>query len=366
MFFQPSRYMEAIKAMDFSDVECNLAFSGIVCPFSLAELGVTAKVLEAEDFHSYGHPDLKDEIADRYGVSPDQVLIPGGGSSLCNFLFAAALLGLGDCALVEFPTYEPLRATIASTGAEIIPLPRPAERDFDLDLDEISAMMKPPVKLVVLSRLHNPSGRDIPLDILLQLGKKAEEIGAYILVDEVYLDFLPEEGRKPAATAHPHLLSTASLTKVYGLGDLRVGWGIGPSDLVWHCWRINNVLGVHPPAIPDQIALELLRNGGLERIGAWARRRSKENLPPVEQFIADHPHLDWVEPDGGIFAFVRMKKTDNSDPFISHLREKFRTAVMPGGEFGLLDGFRLGFGCSLQELKEGLHRMDLALSEWSH
>lgn len=363
MFFRPTHYMEAVKAMDFSDVECNLVFSGIHCPFTLAELGITARILEAEAFHAYGNSDLKDVIAGRYGVNPDQVLIPGGGSSMCNFLLAAALLGPGDRALVEFPTYEPLEATIASTGAEIVPLNRPFERGFDLDFDEFSELMRPPVKLVVLCRLHNPSGRDVPIEMLERMAEKAEEIGAYVLVDEVYLDFIPEDIRKPAVALHPRLLTTASLTKVYGLGELRLGWGIGPADLVWSCWRINNVLGVHPPSIPDRIALELFRNGGLERIEAWSRRRSRENLAIVEPFINEHKNLDWVMPDGGITAYVHLAGCESADPFIALLRKKFRTAVISGREFDLPQGFRLGFGCEAKELREGLRRIGLALSE---
>lgn len=363
MFFKPTHYLEAVKAMNFSNVECNLAFSGIECPYTLAELGVTLSHLDGKEPHSYGNPELKEAIAAKYGVTGDQVLIPGGGTSLCNFLFAASLLGPGDRALVEFPTYEPLLATIASTGAEIVPLPRPLERKFDLDFDEFNDLMRPPVKLVVICRLHNPSGRDVPAEFLVRMTDKAEEIGAYVLVDEVYLDFLPEEGRRPAAVIHPRLLTTSSLTKVYGLGDLRLGWGIGPKEIVWSCWRINNVLGGVPAGIPERAALELYRNGGLDRIGAWARRRSRENLMLVEEFIRERSDLDWVKPDGGITAYVQRKSGESSDGFIRSLRNKFRTAVMPGSEFGLPHGFRLGFGGPPSELKEGLRRIGLALSE---
>lgn len=364
MLFQPACYMEAVKAMDFSTVECNLAFSGINCPFSLAELDVTARVLEKDDHHSYGHPHLKEEIARRYRVNPDQVLIPGGGSSLCNFLFAAALLGPGDQALVETPTYEPLLSTIASTGAQVIPLPRPADRAFDIDLDECLRLMHPPVKLVVLTRLHNPSGRDISVDLLRRMGEKAEEIGAYVLVDEVYLDFLPADEFPPAALLHPRLITTASLTKVYGLGDLRVGWGIADPDLIWRCWRINNVLGVMSPGAPDLIALELLRNGGLDRILTWARKRARENWSTTAQFLSNRNDLTWVKPDGGIFALVRFKDHRNADPFIAYLKEEFRTYVMPGSYFDQPDGFRLGFGSEPETLIEGLKRLALALNQW--
>jgi len=371
MFFKPALYMEAVKEMDFSSVECNLAFSGIVCPFSLAELGVTAKVLEKGDHHAYGNPDLKEEIARKYGVRPDQVLVPGGGSSLCNFLFAAALLKPGEQALVETPTYEPLLSTIASTGAQIVALPRPAGRGFDIDFDEFCALMHPPVKLAVLTRLHNPSGKDISVELLRCMGQKAEEIGAYVLVDEVYLDFLPADKCPPAALIHPRLITTSSLTKVYGLGDLRLGWGIAPADLIWQCWRINNVLGVVPPAVPDQIALELFQGGGLERILTWAKRRSREHWAIVEQFLSqigssasNRFGLQWVKPDEGIFVFVRLTDGGEADKFAAYLKDKYRTLIMPGRYFDQGDGFRLGFGTDPDELREGLKRIGLAMKEF--
>lgn len=363
MDFQPTYYLEFVKGTDFSGAECNLAFSGIDCPYSLAELGITSRILESKIFHGYGTEELKSGIARRYGVEPEQVLVPGGGSSLSNFLFAASLLGPGDQALVETPTYEPLQATVLSTSAKVIPLPRPLENSFNLDQGIIEKLFIKPVKLIVLSRPHNPSGKDIPIDTLYWLGERAGEIGAYVLVDEVYLDFLPEERRKPAAAIHPRLLSTASLTKVYGLGSLRIGWGIGPKEIIWNCWRINNVLGVIPPVIPDQIALELYRNGGIERIGAWARRRAAENLSLVEEFIAERDDLVWVKPDAGIIAFLWLKNYHHSAGFVRCLMDKFRTAVMPGSEFDLPHGFRLGFGGPHNTVKEGLRRIGLALSE---
>jgi aspartate/methionine/tyrosine aminotransferase len=142
-----------------------------------------------------------------------------------------------------------------------------------------------------------------------------------------------------------------------------MGWGVGPEELVWECWRINNVLGVHPPDIPDHIALELFENGGLERIGAWARNRARQNLEQVERFIQEHPRLSWVKPDGGIIAWVRLNDADDATPFIRLLHDKYSTAIIPGSHFGVSNGFRLGFGIASTDLAEGLRRMDLALAE---
>jgi aspartate/methionine/tyrosine aminotransferase len=363
MDFQPAQYMEFAKNLDISRAECVLAFSGIECPFTLEELGIDSRVFKEGKFHPYGNADLKEAVAQRYKVPPDNVLIPGGGTSLPNFLIGAALLKPGDRVLMEHPTYEPLESTIAFSGAQIVHFSRRFENRCDLDLDELVRLMRPPVKLIVLTRLHNPSGRDIPEKSLLQLAEKAEAINAYVLMDEVYLDFLPPERIRVSASLHPRLITTASLTKVYGFGGLRVGWAIGPRDIIWNCWRINNLLGVNPPTIPEQIALALFCNGSLDRIGDWVRRRAAENLAKLDHFLGNQPNLEWVKPDGGIMALLRLKSGRDSGPLVEHLRDAYKTLVMPGRFFGQNDSFRLGFGIGPDQLLEGLKRLGAALNE---
>ncbi len=364
MDFKPAVYMEFAKQQHARKVECNLGLSGITRPYTLEELGVTTRVFQNDAFHPYGNAELKEAIAHRYGVQVDQVLIPSGGSSLCNFLLAAALLDRGDAVITETPYYEPLTATVASTGAEVVLLRRRPENDYAIELEELERILRPPVKLVVVTRLHNPTGVDIPEQTLFAVGEAAARIGAYALVDEVYLDFLPPASRRIAACIHPHLITTSSLTKVYGMGDLRVGWAIGPKAIVERCWRINNVLGVNPPFITERIALELFQQGGLDRMAEYAREIAEKNWSIVERFLSNRSDLDWVKPDGGIITFVRLKNRSNADALAACLLERYSTRVMPGSYFNQPDGFRLGFGASAQELSEGLRRISAALEEW--
>lgn len=363
MDFKPAVYMEFAKQQHANKVECNLGLSGITRPYSLEELGVTPRVFYNDAFHPYGNAELKEIIAHRYGVRSDQILIPNGGSSLCNFLLAAALLDRGDAVITETPYYEPLTATVASTGAAVILLYRRPENRYAIELEELERILRPPVKLIVVTRLHNPTGVDIPEQTLFDIGEAAARIGAYVLVDEVYLDFFPPGSKRIAARIHPHLITTSSLTKVYGMGDLRIGWAIGPKAIIERCWRINNVLGVNPPFITERAALELFRNGGVDRMAVYARETAEKNWSIVERFLSNRSDIDWVKPDGGIIIFIRLKSRKNADALAALLLEKYSTRVMPGSYFDRPDGFRLGFGASAQELSEGLRRICAALEE---
>jgi aspartate/methionine/tyrosine aminotransferase len=362
MIFRPTQYLEFAKSLHVSEAECNLAFSGIECPYTLEQLGIDSGVFEKSSFYPYGNALLKEAIAQRYRVLPDQILIPGGGTSLANFLVSAALLEAKDQVLLECPTYEPLEATFAFSGAQIIRFDRKFENRCNLDWQQLDDLIRPPVKLIALTRLHNPSGRNIPEEDLLRLAQKAEAIGAYVLTDEVYLDFLPPESTRIGASLHPRLITTSSLTKVYGLGDLRMGWAIGPQDLIQKCWRINNLLGAVPPAIPENIALQLYRNGGLERISSWARKRAAENFAVFERILSNYSALEWVKSDGGITVLLRLKSGQDSEAFVALLRERHKTFVMPGAYFGQSDGFRVGLGRSSEEVAAGLKRIGDAAS----
>jgi aspartate/methionine/tyrosine aminotransferase len=213
----------------------------------------------------------------------------------------------------------------------------------------------------------------MPESDLLFMAGKAEEIGAHVLVDEVYLDFIDDSdppqpllirGGRAAGTLHPRLITTSSLTKVCGLGDLRIGWAIAPPELVQKCWSINNVLGVNPPMIPDQIALELWQNGGIDRLLEWSRTRAQQNWEIVDNFLGNQNALRWVKPEGGIIVFLHLANGRDTSGLTDLLREKYKTLVMPGRFFDQPDGFRLGFGGPAEELTEGLRRLGLALEEW--
>src|SRR5688572_17461210 len=247
------RYMAWAKAHS-TRAEFPLQMSGIPA-LSLEDLGVPpARVKLARPTSPRPDEELAAAVARRYGV-PAECVMPTCGTHHANFLAARTLAGHGTSVLVEDPVYEDLPGVFRTVGAAVRTFRRSREGAWRLPIPEIHAGLAAGAKVVVLTDLHNPSGARILPDESAALEGAAREFGATVLVDEVYRDFLPGPVGTGFLPGGPFVV-TSSLTKVYGLGGLRVGWAIAPPDLVARMRDLNDYLVVNMPAPSASVALE--------------------------------------------------------------------------------------------------------------
>jgi hypothetical protein len=188
--------------------------------------------------------------------------------------------------------------------------------------------------------------------------------GPWIVVNEVYRDFI-RRGPPPAGhTLGPRAVSLSSLTKVYGLGYTRVGWIVGDPALIHRASRINDFGVVNAPFIADTI-------GAL----AFARRKSllarttgilRTNRKIFDRFLAAAPRLELVPPAGGLIQFPRVRGVSNTRAFVERAIRKHGVLVVPGEFFGGPGHVRIGIGARRPAvLAEGLRRLARALDEIS-
>src|SRR5260370_23800106 len=197
-------------------VKYDLALSGILnLPF--AELDVDLKGLELHGNNAYGYRPLVDALATHRHVSPENVVTVSGGTSMANHLAMAALLEHGDEVLIEQPTYDPLLSIADYLGAKIKRFPRRFEDGFKIDIVELEKQITPGTRLIVLTNLHNPSSELVEEVTLRRIGELARDVGARVLVDEVYLQAMCAHSPPPAVSLGPEFVATSSLTKGYGL-----------------------------------------------------------------------------------------------------------------------------------------------------
>ncbi len=314
--------------------------------------------------NAYGQPRLLERIAALYGARVEQA-ISTPGSSAANFLLATTMLGPGDRAVCEWPGYEPLWRAIEAAGAEPRPVERRREARYALDLEAIGRELARGARLVVVTNLHNPSGTLVPADAIAALGRLCERHDAHALVDEVYLDGVFDPARRErtrtAFGLSERFIVTSSLTKVYGLGGLRAGWAVGPEPLIRRAWEAFDHVYVENAYPADVLALRAL--DGIERLRERARARHAENLPVLRTFVERRRDLEWLEPDGGFVAFVRLAPGLSSAALEPVLRERHEAQVVPGFYFGDDSCVRIGFGCPPARLRGGLERLGAALDE---
>src|SRR5205807_8236544 len=174
--------------------------------------------------NAYGYRPLVEALAQHRHVSPDNVVTVSGGTSMANHLAMAALVDHGDDVLIEEPTYDPLLAVAEYLGANIKRFPRKFEDGFNVDIDGLEKQITPGTRLIVLTNLHNPSSALVDDATLRKIGALARNVGARVLVDEVYLEAMFENAPVSAISIDPEFVVTSSLTKGYGLSGLRCGW----------------------------------------------------------------------------------------------------------------------------------------------
>ena len=353
-----SAYMQWAKT--HLQARFNLASSGLE-PYPLAKLRVKIDNLELTGPSFYGYKPLQKALAKKCGVLPDCV-VAATGTSMANHLAMAATLKPGDEVLIEQPTYELLVSTAQYLGAEVKRFTRSFEDGFRLDPNEVARAASKRTRLIILTNLHNPSSAPVGKETLKQLGKIAREVGARVLVDEVYLDALFDDAPSTAFHLGEEFITTNSLTKVYGLSGLRCGWILAEPALAKKLWYLNDLFGVIPAHAAERLSCIALEH--LDEIAAHARRLLETNRRVLNAFFNSRDDLDSMPLEFGTVAFPRLKN-GSVDALCALLLEKYETSIVPGKFFDMPQHFRIGIGCETAMLPEALARLGKALFDIS-
>jgi aspartate/methionine/tyrosine aminotransferase len=343
-----------------SNAKFNLATSGVL-ECSLDELGVQVSDFELRRSPGYPYEPLQQALADKCHVSSD-CIVTAMGTSFANHLALAFLLSPGDEILIEHPAYDPLVSVARYLGATIKRFHRRLENGFRLDPAEIRQLAGAHTRLIVLTNLHNPSSAVTTDDVLSELQTIAQQTGAHILVDEVYLELLAVAGVEiqTAFRLGPEFIVTSSLTKAYGLSGLRCGWILAEPALASRLWRFHDLFYATPPHLTERFSVVALRH--LDRIRERAKRLLTKNRALLNEFLDSRHDLDVVRSEVGTVIFPRSTRVD-SESLCAILRSRYETSVVPGSFFEMPNHFRLGIGGATEVLAQGLERMTDALNE---
>jgi hypothetical protein len=353
-----SEYLEWARSQ--GNIKYSLALSGVP-PVDVNLLSPSVDDFTMVADNEYGWLPLLERIAHRYGVEPNNVVL-AHGTSMANHLACAALLEGGDHVLIESPVYDPLVAVPRYLGCEVDFFERREEEGYALDLARVEAAIRPRTRLVVLSNLHNPTGAVLTRADLEALTQLSDRHDLYVLVDEVYLEWIYGIGKDPeirsAINVSPRFVTTRSLTKVFGLAALRVGWILAEPALATRMRRLNGLFASSMSHPAERLAARAFEHAKtlLER----QRKRVARNRSVVTKFIESRSELSWVPPHAGTVGFVRLEG-GNVDELVERLLAK-ESLVTPGRFFGAADHFRIGFGMEADHLDEGLKRLASALT----
>lgn len=326
----------------------------------VGDLPGAREALALDGPHEDGYEPLKEAIGDRYGLPSNSVAVATGTSG-ANFLVCGALVRPGDHVVVERPTYDPLLAIPRFLGAEVTRFERRYEDGFAVDPDRVARALTSRTRLVIITNLHNPTGALTTPDVLEAVRVAASRVGAKVLVDEVYLDSVPGLDQAPAAVLSPGLLSTASLTKAYGLSGLRAGWVLAEPEIVELIKRVRDIVDAVGP-FPTEVLAHLAFKR-LSILRDRARGILEPNLARISALVESRSELEWIPPAGGSVGFPRVRGMHDTREFVERLRSRYDTGVVPGYFFEAPQHFRVALGGRTEVLEEGLARLGRALDE---
>lgn len=332
---------------------------------ALHELPGAREAIELTVPNDNGYAPLVHGIAKHYGVSPDQV-VTAPGCSGANFVAIASLVGAGDHVLIERPTYDPLIGGCKLFGATIGRFERRFDRAYEVDLDEIRGAVTPRTRLIVVTNPHNPSGSTLSRESIVKIGEIAEEAGAHVLVDEVYLDVARLASAAPeapvsAAQLPGPFVCTSSLTKSYGLSGLRCGWVIATPDVAARIRNARDLVDSISSGPADRLSALAFEH--LPSLAQRAGALLRTNLQHARDFFSHQPHLQLACPLRASVAFPRLVGTENAEPFIQRLLAEWGVAVAPGRYFDSPAHFRLSLAGRTDTVATGLSKIGEALRE---
>jgi hypothetical protein len=190
---------------------------------------------------------------------------------------------------------------------------------------------------------------------------RCEQVGAYLLADEVYLGAEIECERTASFWGmSDHVIVTGGLSKAFGIPGVRIGWIVGPTDVISDCWSQHDYITIGPNKISDIVARVAVAN----RDKLYARTRSilQANLPTMREWAAGFDgFLQLNEPRAGALCLVKYGSSTPSLEIAERVRVNQSVLIVPGSHLGLEGYLRLWLGAKPDFLREGLRRIGLEL-----
>jgi aspartate/methionine/tyrosine aminotransferase len=360
--------MERMQSTWENLVEFDMSESG-VRPVSLRELGEMGLDLDAMlDMplgysQSNGTIGLREELTRIYpGASVNHVEVTNGTSE-ANYLLALALLREGDEVALEVPNYMQYGGVPESVGAKLNPFRLRMDRDWEPDWEEFERAVNAKTRLVYVSNPNNPTGSVLSPDAMQRMVRRCEDVGAYLLADEVYLGAeISCERTSSFWGMSDRVIVTSGLSKAYGIPGVRIGWIVGPVEVVAACWSQHDYITIGPNKISDAVARVAVRPENREKLYGRARAILQHNLPIMRDWVASFDgFLTFREPQAGALCLMRYASAIPSVELVERIRVKQSVLIVPGSQLGLEGYLRIWLGGKPEYLSEGLRRIGTEL-----
>ena len=308
-----------------------------------------------------GSERLRRAIAALYAdARPTDVLVAHGAIG-ANALVYQGLIGPGDHVVSIVPNYQQHYSIPESLGARVSRLQLRESARFLPDLDELRRLVAGGTKLISLSNPNNPTGSLLDRRMLEKIAAIADTVGAYVLADEVYRGATQESDELTPSIrdVYPRGISTGSMSKAFSLAGLRLGWIVGPHEVLKAAEIHRDYSTISVGMLDDHFASIALENAG--RLLARTRATVRGNLAVLDRWMAGEASMSYSKPEAGTTALLKIRSTLSSREFCVRLLETQGVLFTPGSALDMEGYVRIGYANTPSVVAAGLPRVSAFL-----
>jgi aspartate aminotransferase len=329
-----------------------------------------------------GLPELRAAVAAKTerdsggsGLAANQVLITNGGKHALETAFAV-LLDPGDEALLPAPYWTTYPESIRLAGGVPVVLATTAADGYKVTVDQLEAARTDRTKLLVFVSPSNPTGAVYSPAEVTAIGEWALAHGVWVVTDEIYEHLVYGDAVfSSIAVAVPELanqtLVVNGVAKTYAMTGWRVGWLIGPKDVIAASVNLQSHTTSNVCNVAQRAALAAV-SGDLTAVAAM-RQVYDRRRQTIVSMLRDIPGVRCPEPEGAFYAFpsfegvlghtIRGRTPATTLDLAALLLDEAKVAVVPGEAFGAPGYIRFSYALADDDLVEGVSRIGKLLAE---
>ena len=328
-----------------------------------------------------GLPELREAIAAKtlrdsgYEVKPSQVLVTNGGKQAVYQAFAS-IVDPGDEVILPAPYWTTYPEAIALAGGTPVEVFAGEDQGYLVTVEQLEAARTERTKVLLFCSPSNPTGAVYPPDQVRAIGRWAHANGFWVITDEIY-EHLTYDGVTAASmpVEVPELADTCivlnGVAKTYAMTGWRVGWMIGPADVIAAATNLQSHLSSNVNNVAQRAAIAALA-GDLSAVDemkvAFDRRRQT-----MVAMLNEIPGVECPTPTGAFYCYpsvkgvlghtIRGARPLTSADLAALILDEVEVAVVPGEAFGPSGYLRLSYALGDDDLVEGVSRIQKLLSE---
>ncbi len=269
---------------------------------------------------NHGKAELRQGIAENlqklYNVKYDPAteVVATVGVSEALYLTFTAILEPGDEVIVPTPCFVSYQAEVILAGGVPVEIPARLENNFTIDPDDIRKAITPRTKVIFIGYPSNPTGAVAPREVMLEIGRIAEQHDLIVVSDEIY-DRLVYDFEHVCFPALDESLKRRTIllggfSKAYAMTGWRIGYACGPADIIQGMVRIHQYTIMSAPTTAQDAAIEALKTGEphVQSMVAEYDRRRRLLVSGLNRL-----GLSTFEPRGAFYTFPNIKASGMDD-----------------------------------------------------